>query len=169
MRGCLQSVTADYRHPPIGKARQTIGTLILLTYSSLTLAVCSDYLGMENGDIPNGNIQASSVYNQFYAWKARFNGGFWAADPSDAQPWIQVDIGYQTYVSGVVTQGDGANWNWVTSLKVSTFLNSTNNAEIFVKDLDGQIMVITPFSKQNIFPGTTCIFKGGNDVRAKKK
>ena len=30
MGGCLQSVTADYRHPPIGKARQTIDTLILL-------------------------------------------------------------------------------------------------------------------------------------------
>ena len=31
MRGCLQSVTADYRHPLIGITRQIIGTLILLT------------------------------------------------------------------------------------------------------------------------------------------
>ena len=109
--------------------------------SSFSLTVCSDYLGMEDGSIPNENIQASSVYSSFYASRARLNGAFWAADPNDIQPWIQADIGYQTYVSEVVTQGDGSYKNWVTSLKVSTFKMSTNDTEIFVKDPNGQIMV----------------------------
>ena len=96
---------------------------------------------METGSIPNENIQASSVYGSFYAWMARLNGNFWAANLNDVQPWIQADLGYQTYVSGVVTQGDGSYKNWVTSLKVSTFKMRTNGTEIFVKDPSGQIMV----------------------------
>ena len=72
------------------------------------IEVCSDYLGMENGDIPNENIEASHQYSSYPASKARLNGiKFWACAGSLASPWIQADIGYQTYVSGVITQGDG--------------------------------------------------------------
>ena len=59
------------------------------------------------------------------------------------QPWVQADIGYQTYVSGVVTQGDGGDGgdDWISSIKVSTFLMSTNDEEVFVKDGQGEVIV----------------------------
>ena len=100
---------------------------------------------MENGDIPNANIQASSEYKTYYGWKARLNGdSTWAAIGSDPTPWIQANIGYQTYVSGVITQGDGRAGNtleWVTSMKISTFLMSTSNEEKFVKNEEGAVTV----------------------------
>ena len=107
------------------------------------IEVCSDYLGMENGDIPNEKHQ----YSSYPASKARLNGiKFWACAGSLASPWIQADIGYQTYVSGVITQGDGGivsgiTADWVTSLKVSTFTMSTDDQEVFITDGVGNAKV----------------------------
>ena len=98
---------------------------------------CYDRLGVENGDIPDGNIQASSIYNingLYHAHKGRLNAGSSWAAPGH-QPWIQADVGYQTYVSGVATQGYGN--SWVTSIKVSTFYMTTTDDEIFVSDGGG--------------------------------
>jgi len=99
-------------------------------------------LGMENGDIPNENIQASSIYDSNYAaWNARINGlSPWVAGNED-NAWIQADIGYQTFVSGVVTQGGGRIHRWVTSMKVSTFATSTEDTEVFVTNELGDVMV----------------------------
>ena len=103
---------------------------------------------MENGDIVDENIMASSEFSPpkaFKPWKARLNGDFkWMASSSDSQPWIQADIGYQTHVSGVVTQGEGdhvGDSDWIKSIKVSTFYMTTSDEEIFVKDLGGEIKV----------------------------
>ena len=61
---------------------------------------------MENGNIPNENIKTSHVGRD--PWEARLNGPkFWACSGDIVAPWIQADIGYQTYVSGVITQGGG--------------------------------------------------------------
>ena len=114
-----------------------------------SVSECYDHLGMENGDIADENIIASSeitnpqIYNP---WLARLNGDLkWIASNSDPQPWIQADIGYQTTVSGVVTQGEGANGgtsiDWIKSIKVSTFYRTTSDEEIFVKDMSGEIKV----------------------------
>ena len=108
---------------------------------SATFLTCDDKLGMENGDIPNKNIKASSKYGPNYpAQYARLNGekGGWFAAQEDNQPWIQADIGYQTYVSGVVTEGFVG--NYPTSFKVSTFLSS-DDEELFVKSASGEIKV----------------------------
>ena len=99
---------------------------------------CYDRLGVENGDIPDGNIQASSIYlyKHHHAHEGRLNAGsFWAVEGSTHQPWIQADVGYQTHVSGVATQGF-LNM-WVTSIKVSTFYVTTADDEIFVSDGEG--------------------------------
>ena len=102
---------------------------------------------MENGDIANENIKASSKYSDnFSSERARLNGNsFWVAAASDTQPWIQADIGYQTYVSGVVTQGEGITSDneidWVTSIKVSTFCMAGIDGEVFVKDANGTAKV----------------------------
>ena len=84
---------------------------------------------MENGDIPDANIQAIvSTYSDYPARNGRLSGTqLWSVPGSVSNPWIQADIGYQTYVSGVVTQGDGGHYSpdWVTTLKVSLPLRLT--------------------------------------------
>ncbi|XP_072017339.1 lactadherin-like [Amphiura filiformis] len=112
----------------------------------IIVTVCIDYLGMKNGDIPDGNIQASSEYNSHHAArKGRLNVGLpsWhSAGFQRGKTWIQADIGYQTYVSGVITQGDGVlgiGRDFVTSFKVSTFLTTgmTGANEVFLEDQNG--------------------------------
>ena len=100
---------------------------------------------MANSEIPDKNIQASHEHTNKPATHARLNGpSFWSTYrdtyPS-VQPWIQADIGYQTPISGVATQGDGGGTEWVTSLKVSTFSSSTSDVEVFIKDSEGNAMV----------------------------
>ena len=91
---------------------------------------------MENGDIPDANI-VSSDGNQ----KGRLNTPYaFELTPSQItsgnDPWIQADIGYQTCVSGVRTQGDGETDapDWVTLFWVSTFQTSTTSAQVFIKE-----------------------------------
>ena len=97
---------------------------------------------MENGDIPDANIQASSYYDsRYYPRYGRLNGGrTWkASGPYYNHHWIQADIGYQTYVSGVATQGGGC--CWAPSFKVSTFSMATSDNEVYIDDGGGQTKV----------------------------
>ena len=97
-------------------------------------------MGMANGDIPDENIKASSSHSNFPAHMARLNAAnTWTGFYED-EPWIQADVGYQTYLSRVVTQGGGRN-DWVTSFKVSTFVMSIDDLEIFVADESGSALV----------------------------
>ena len=102
---------------------------------------------MENDDILNANIQASQmeIWNgeTCHAHQARLNSMTftWFLEGSGgSMPWIQADIGYQTCVTGVITQGDGGaslnnNPDWFTKLKVSTFLGTTDeSAEVFIEE-----------------------------------
>ena len=105
--------------------------------NSLLFSPCvgnvKQYLGMENGDIPDANIMAS--HNGYV--KGRLHGQNWCVSISTTDPWIHADIGYQTCVSGVVTQGDGqsgAYADWVSSFWVSTFETSTASTQVFVKE-----------------------------------
>ncbi|XP_072016619.1 lactadherin-like [Amphiura filiformis] len=98
---------------------------------------------MESGDIRDGNIQASSEQSSgdaaYPATKGRLNGpSAWYAVKSQTGPiWIQADIGYPSYVSGMKTQGDETSFDcWVTSFKVSTFPTTGGN-EVFVEDQNG--------------------------------
>ena len=94
---------------------------------------------MENENIPDANIQASAIHSSaFPAHNGRLNAlpYGWLAPLSANQPWIQADLGYQTYVSGVATQGDPIH-GWVTSFKVSTFKMTTANDEIYVSETGG--------------------------------
>ena len=94
---------------------------------------------MENGDIPDANFEAS--HSSTSAHYARLNNSptLWLVDGDISSPWIEVDIGYSTSVSGLLTQG--YKWNriaeyWITKLKVSTF-TSADDAEVFIKDGNG--------------------------------
>ena len=101
---------------------------------------------MQSGEIPDENIQASGFANNRPASYARLNGDkVWLERGTENKPWIQADIGYQTNVSGVITQGDGSQTDstpdWVTQLSVSTFKNNTDDEEVYVKDNNGNDMV----------------------------
>ena len=105
---------------------------------------CNANLGITNGDIPNENIRGSQTLIPYFAWNARINGASkWAADSSATTPWIQADVGYEIYISGVVTQGDAGVGiaGWVTSFKVSTFHSSIIDEEIFITNEDGTVLV----------------------------
>lgn len=81
----------------------------------------SDALGMESGNIKNQSITASSYYPQYPPWAARLRSGIskgWYAFPYDPLPWIQVDLGKQTWLKGVATQGKMFSM-YVTSYKLA--------------------------------------------------
>ena len=117
-------------------------------------------LGMENGDIPDANIMVSDG-NQ----KGRLN----TPNPVELtpsqitngnDPWIQADIGYQTCVSGVVTQGDGeggADEDWVTSFWVSSFQTSTTSTQVFIKENGENKASLILFSLIVIYLGDSCV------------
>ena len=102
---------------------------------------------MENGDIPNGNIVASTEWyysyreTTYYAWLARLNGASsWAAAYSDSEPWIRADIGYETSVAGIITQGgEEVSESWVTTLKIST--STSGNEYVLIQNENGEDVV----------------------------
>ena len=90
--------------------------------------------------IPDSHIQASSFSAPDRLPKyARLDGpSHWQANDSYSNHWIQVDLGYQTMVTGVVTQGDGGvggnSTDFIKSFSVSTFFKKTSDPEMYVKD-----------------------------------
>ena len=91
---------------------------------------------MESGEILNESIEASDWEADNPPSDARINAydanSKWSVYGNIPFPWIQADIQYQTHVSGVLTQGEGG--DWITSFKVSTFLE---NSETFVQNAQG--------------------------------
>ncbi|XP_022111299.1 retinoschisin-like [Acanthaster planci] len=62
-------------------------------------------LGLSDGTIADSQISASSSQPTFNAQEARlFVGDGWASESIDTNPWIEVDLGESTVVSGVVTE-----------------------------------------------------------------
>ncbi|XP_038060063.1 lactadherin-like [Patiria miniata] len=90
-------------------------------------------LGMEDRRIPNANITASSMWSNradHGPTRARLNlevtsgSAAWCnAGPSETNPWIQVELGSNATITGVITQGRGTSngdWpQWVTEFKVA--------------------------------------------------
>ncbi|XP_038052363.1 lactadherin-like [Patiria miniata] len=85
---------------------------------------------MEDGRIPDASITASSVHPNpadFGPTRARLNlqvtsgAAAWCSAPraSDSNPWVQVDLGCNATITGVITQGRGEHQQWVTEFKVA--------------------------------------------------
>ena len=80
---------------------------------------CQDPLGIESGIIPSTAIAASSQRNPYYGPdRGRLRkqvegsyGGGWAAQYSDAEQFLQFDLGKVAKVTAVATQGrSDADW-----------------------------------------------------------
>ncbi|XP_035673285.1 uncharacterized protein LOC118413827 isoform X8 [Branchiostoma floridae] len=116
-------------------------------------------LGMESGAIPDGHITASSTHPGCATSKARLHSredsqtsqggwaGAWCANhPLNTNQWLQVDVGAETTVAGVITQGrPGSSNQWVTSYKLrfsrdgsmwSTYLDKLGRDRVFSGNSD---------------------------------
>ena len=90
---------------------------------------CKKILGMQNYQIPDSAITASTTYNgymgpengrlHFQAKSGEY--GAWAVSKNDQFQWFQVDFGSFTKVTGLSTQGrqDGSWWVKTYSLSFS--------------------------------------------------
>ena len=101
-----------------------------------------DALGMENGQIPDSAISASSSANaNSYApsigrlhFLSAGSGkyGSWAAGANNVNQWFQVDFGSWTQILAVATQGRQDSNQWVKSYSLSfsydgVFWETVNN------------------------------------------
>ena len=81
---------------------------------------------MENKEIPVANIRVSSQMDEDHGAKeARLNskadgnmGGGWSAMSNNFNQWLQVDIGDNSRVTGVATQGMNGNDQWVSRYRI---------------------------------------------------
>lgn len=101
---------------------------------------CQEGLGMENGQIQDAKITASSEWADNHgATNARLNRpaqsgttGGWSAQVNDASQWIQADLGGVKSVTGVKIQGRNAYDQWVTKFKVQ--YSNDGNSWTFVEN-----------------------------------
>ncbi|KAK7810161.1 hypothetical protein U0070_026784 [Myodes glareolus] len=93
---------------------------------------CSEPLGLKNNTIPDSQITASSSYK---TWNLRAFGWYphlgrldmqgkinaWTAQSNSDKEWLQVDLGTQRQVTGIITQGarDFGHIQYVASYKVA--------------------------------------------------
>ena len=96
----------------------------------------STALGMENGEIPDGQITASSVWGSGSRHHGAANGrlnfmssnvrtGAWSSGTNDLNQWLQVDFQRSTIITGISTQGRQDNSQRVT--KYTIFFGDVKN------------------------------------------
>ena len=79
---------------------------------------CSSPLGLIDGRIHDWQLSASSNYNKDpncnvkYARIHMWPGRGWCPDPNKTEQYMQIDLGFETAINGIITQGraDGKSW-----------------------------------------------------------
>ena len=88
---------------------------------------CTKALGMEDHTISDTEITASSEWSYDEAafqgrlnlQETAFTSGGWGAEVNDSNQWLQVDLSSRySKVTGVATQGNGYDDEWVTTYKL---------------------------------------------------
>ncbi|XP_021120465.1 lactadherin isoform X1 [Heterocephalus glaber] len=107
-------------------------------------AGCSEPLGLKDGTIPDRQITASSSYKMWglraFSWspffarldnQGKFNAWTAQSNSPNASEWLQVDLGSQKQVTGIITQGarDFGHIQYVASYKVAYSNNGVNWVE----------------------------------------
>ncbi|XP_055010163.1 macrophage mannose receptor 1 [Boleophthalmus pectinirostris] len=119
----------------------TVSKYLEITYSC-EQKVCLHGLGVEDGNITNAQLSASTSLGLNTPDKARLNGNScWMPSGVPSSSWIQVNLGQTKKVTGIVIQGCPQNDYWVTKFKVQHSVD-----EVIWKDYtaDGEF-----------FPGST--------------
>ena len=102
---------------------------------TLTTECFSHPLGMESRAIPNSLVTASStwIHDGHEPWQARLNNpktrqnsGSWSALTNEVGQWLQIDLGKETVVSKIATQGRPGLTQWVSSYKLLLSLDGVN-------------------------------------------
>ncbi|XP_072031566.1 uncharacterized protein [Amphiura filiformis] len=93
--------------------------------AGLICSGCSktDNLGLESGAIKDKQIKSSSEYSGYEAYKGRLgNSGYWTAEDSVPDPWIQVEFATAVTMTKVLIQGSGNSYfnAWVTEVEIQT-------------------------------------------------
>ena len=96
---------------------------------------CDGPLGLENGNITDGQLSASSEWDWNHgARRGRLNvqkqgglRGAWSSRRNDGNQWLQVDLlDEDAQVTGIATQGR-ADWNqWVTKYRLQYAVDGVN-------------------------------------------
>ena len=105
---------------------------------------CRSSLGMENGNITDTQITASSEWRgtggYLHAYRGRLHlkaaedmKGAWAAGQKDANQWLQVDLrSYNARVTGIATQGRQDARQWVKKYKLQfSFFNEPGSFQTY--------------------------------------
>lgn len=106
--------------------------------------VCLHGLGVEDGNITDSQLTASSSDGHFTPNKARLNGdSCWVPSGSATSSWIQVNLGETRKVTGIIIQGCPQNDYWLTKFKLrhsmdgATWTDYTADGESFPGTVDG--------------------------------
>ncbi|XP_068430349.1 uncharacterized protein [Clinocottus analis] len=89
--------------------------------------VCLQGLGLEEGNITDNQLSASSSIGAFTPNKARLNGNScWMPSGTPTSSWIQVNLGQTRKVTGIVIQGCPQNDYWLTKFKIQHSMDGTS-------------------------------------------
>ncbi|XP_038073677.1 lactadherin-like [Patiria miniata] len=143
-------------------------TLIFaMTENVLECAAVAGPFGMEDGHIPDASITVSSQFsNSLAPTRVRLNSqaesgtSGWCkgnleirrSGNQEVDPWIQVDLGFTSIITSVITQGYG-DTSWVASFKVAysgdgqEWTAVTNNGSSFPVNYDSNTQVTTSFPR----------------------
>ena len=145
-RGILtaHAATCPYEQMRPGLSRLIRENADLRRDVDLLLGADGKPLGLENGTIPNAGITASSSHPGCETERCRLNatpsGGAhaWAALHNNNQQYLQVDLGKETLVTGVATQGRADCDQWVTRYKLSYSLDGMRWVQLG-QEFDGNL------------------------------
>ncbi|KAM4528248.1 uncharacterized protein PAE49_000185 [Odontesthes bonariensis] len=105
--------------------------------------VCLHGLGVEDRNISDFQLSASSSIGSFTPRNARLNGNScWMPSGSPTSSWIQVNLIQTKKVTGIVIQGCPQNDHWITKFKIQhsmdglTWTDYTADGEFFPGNMD---------------------------------
>ncbi|ROL43606.1 EGF-like repeat and discoidin I-like domain-containing protein 3 [Anabarilius grahami] len=118
---------------------------------------CTSLLGMEEGEIVESQISASSVHSGILGLQhwgpelARLNNrgivNAWSSAPQDKNPWIEIDMQKKMRLTGIITQG-ASRMGTAEFVKVFKVASSFDSKTYTVYRADGQ-------RKDKVFVGNT--------------
>ena len=142
-----------YTHEPLGECvhQENTSTLCLSFVANFSpVSSCFLAVGLEDKRIPDVAFSASSTLTRAHSpSRARLNiqvrnqqAAGWAPGLDDSTPWLQVDLGAKTIITGIGTQGGRYFWwsfgGWVIRFKVS-FEISDKGWQIYGKNTSGEV------------------------------